>query len=103
MSNALWRLARGRGQAERAIGHLQPAADLARQLSLPAELWPIEAELSELHQALGAMPEAGQAAARAAGVVHALADNLGDERLRSGFLSAPAVKKILHQEGAQKG
>ena len=49
------------------------------------------------------MPEAGQAAARATGVVHALADNLGDERLRSGFLSAPAVKKILHQEGAQKG
>lgn len=35
------------------------------------------------------------AAARAAGILRSLADELGEEELRDGFLAAPMVRSVL--------
>jgi tetratricopeptide (TPR) repeat protein len=75
------------GDTERAIRHLQEAEALAEEIGLPSELWQVEASMGELHEERGEPEEARGAFARA--IVRELADKIGDEALREGFLGAP--------------
>ena len=88
-----------RGETDQAIAHLQEAARLAEEIGLPGEHWQIQAALAELYLRRGDKSAAGEAFARAAGIVQALANALNDEHLQQTFLSAPMVVRVLaHQK-----
>lgn len=55
----------------------------------------IRAALGELLEERGEHEEADEAFSRAAGTPRALAEKVGDQRLRSGFLSASRVRRVL--------
>ena len=88
-------LAEQRGDSAEAMGHLQAAAEGAEQMALPGETWAIQAALNGLYEAMGAAEQAREAAARAAEVVRALAQTIGDAALEEGFLAAEPVRKVL--------
>jgi tetratricopeptide (TPR) repeat protein len=81
-------LAQHAGEAAQAIAHLHEAAARARAMELPGQLWPIEAALARAYQAQDAEEAAGQARARAARIVLALARGIEDEGRRQTFLAS---------------
>jgi len=88
-------LAQWEGKPEEAIGNLQDAGDLAREIGLPGEEWSILADLATLHSGQGDQREAQQARQEAAAIIHRLADTIDQEGLRAGFLAAKPVRAIL--------
>jgi tetratricopeptide (TPR) repeat protein len=88
-------LSQWEGHTERAIGQLQEAEALAEKIGQPGELWQIRAALGELYERHGEAWEAREAFSRAAQTLRMLAENIGDEKLREGFLSAPQVRRVL--------
>jgi tetratricopeptide (TPR) repeat protein len=83
------------GDTERAIEHLHEAHTLAQKIGLPGELWQIQSRLAELHEQRGQAEEARAGFSRAAQTLRMLAQNIGDEKLREGFLSAARVRRVL--------
>jgi len=71
-----------------AIVPLREAATLARALHLPDELWRIQAGLADLFTQAGEAATATTARTEAAQLVRALAEQIGDTPLRTGFLTA---------------
>ena len=73
------------GAANQAIAHLQESLSLAQQLNLPGEQWQILTKLAQLY------PDASQpqaAKSQKAEIVSRLAERIGDEKLREGFVTA---------------
>ena len=83
------------GDTKRAIEHLREARALAEKIGLPKELWQIQSRIGELHERRGETREARQAFSIAAQTLSTLAQKIGDEELREGFLSAPQVRRVL--------
>ena len=84
-------------QLEQAASYLEEARLLAEEIGLPGELWYIQAVLADLYQSRGEQAPAGQAFVQAATVVQELAGKIEDETLRSSFLAAPRVRRVLEQ------
>jgi tetratricopeptide (TPR) repeat protein len=88
-------LAQWEGQLEQTLSHLEEAHALAEEIGLPGELWQIEASRADLYQSLVEQVPAGQAYAQAATVVRELTGRIEDEALRTSFLAAPQVRRVL--------
>jgi tetratricopeptide (TPR) repeat protein len=88
-------VAQYRGEVARAIEDLREAAQLAEEMSLPGELWPIYAHAGRLYQECGDLDQAHRAFAHAAVLVHSLANNIEDAQRRTSFLAAPQVRYVL--------
>jgi DNA-binding SARP family transcriptional activator/tetratricopeptide (TPR) repeat protein len=87
-----------RGEEDKAIAHLQEAAQLAEEIGLPGELWLIQAALAELYRQQGNEEESSTAFRRAASILHRLADSLEDADQRTAFLASPQVRRILERK-----
>ena len=87
---ALWR-----GEFEQAHLYLQKAGELAEEIGLPGELWPIEVARGELYQAQGKQTEAYLAFEHACEIVHALAERIEDEQVRAKFLATQQVQRVI--------
>jgi tetratricopeptide (TPR) repeat protein len=83
------------GETREAIASLQEAAMLATEIGLPGELWQIEVALGEVYTSCGEMEQAYQTFMRAVAIVQGLAEKMEDEELRTNFLAAPAVQRVL--------
>jgi tetratricopeptide (TPR) repeat protein len=92
---ALATLAQWDGETREALASLQEAAMLANEIGLPGELWQIEVALGEVYTSCGEMKQAYQTFVRAVAIVQELAEKMEDEELRTNFLAAPAVQRIL--------
>jgi tetratricopeptide (TPR) repeat protein len=90
-------LAQRRGEVAMAIEHLRAAAQLAEQIGLPGELWPIYSHLGALDHEQGDNQQARAAFARAAEIVQSLATAIEDAHLRATFLAAPQVRYVLER------
>jgi len=85
------------GDTERAIYRLHEAEALAQKIGLPKELWQIQSRIGDLHERGGEETEAREAFSLAAQTLKTLAQKIGDEELREGFLSAPQVRRVLER------
>ena len=83
------------GDIKRAIDHLREAQRLAEKIGLPKELWQIQSRIGELYERRGQGGEAREAFSRGAQTLRKLAEKIGDEKLKEGFLSAPRVRRVL--------
>lgn len=83
------------GDTQRAIDHLREAEKLAEKIGLPKELWQIQSRIGDLYERLGEKKQVREAFSRAAQTLRMLAEKIGDEELREGFLSAPQVRRVL--------
>ena len=83
------------GDTQRAIGQLHEARTLAEKIGLPKELWQSQSKIGELHEQRGQTEEAREAFSLAAQTLRMLAGNIGDEKLREGFLSGARVRRVL--------
>ena len=90
-------LAAWEGQREQAIEHLCAAAQVAADLSLPAEQWQIQAVLGTLYEAGEQLAQARTAFGEAARIIQRLAEEIGDEALRTHFLAAPQIQQVMQQ------
>ena len=83
------------GDTYRGVEHLHEARALAEKIGLPGELWQIQCKIGELHERCRETEEARAAFSRAAQTLRMLAQKIGDEELREGFLSAARVRRVL--------
>jgi tetratricopeptide (TPR) repeat protein len=83
------------GQTKEALGRLQEARTLAEEIGLPGELWRLWAALGELHEQRGETEEAHCAFSRAARIAERLAEEIEDDALKEGFLSAPQPRRVM--------
>ena len=83
------------GDTQRAIAQLHEARTLAEKIGLPKELWQSQSQIGELHGQHGQTEEAREAFSLAAQTLRMLAENIGDEKLREGFLSTARVRRVL--------
>jgi tetratricopeptide (TPR) repeat protein len=83
------------GDTQRAIGQLQEARTLAEKIRLSKELWQSRSKIGELYEQRGQTEEAREVFSLAAQTLRMLAGNIGDEKLREGFLSAARVRRVL--------
>ena len=67
----------------------------AEEVELPGELWSICVELGEMYRKQGNERQANRTFARAAEILHTLADTMEDHQQRTSFLSVPVVKHVL--------
>jgi tetratricopeptide (TPR) repeat protein len=81
-------LAEWEGNVDQAIAYIEEAYSLAEAIGLPDEQWRMLAKLGELYQAEGHTDKAQRVVTQANEIVQALAADIGNERLRSGFLAA---------------
>ena len=88
-------LAQFQGEIDAAIAHLQEAARVAEEAGVLGELWSICLELGEMCRKQGDESQANRTFARAAEIIHSLADAMEDHQQRTSFLSAPVVKRVL--------
>lgn len=85
------------GHQEQALASLEEARDLSEKIGLPGELWHVQAALGDLYQSRGEQTPANQAFAQAATVVQELVGKTEDEALRTSFLTASQVQRVLEQ------
>jgi hypothetical protein len=85
------------GQSEQAIGHLNEAAQVAVDISLPGEQWQIQAMLGRVYEAGGLPTQAQTAFGEAATIIRGLAEGIEDEARRSNFLAGPQIQPLLQQ------
>ena len=83
------------GDTQRAIDQLHEARTLAQKIGLPKELWQGQDKIGELCEQRGQTEGAQKAFSLAAQTLRMLAGNIGEEKLREGFLSAPRVLRVL--------
>jgi tetratricopeptide (TPR) repeat protein len=83
------------GDADRAIGWLYEAEALTEKIGLPGELWQIRSRIGDVYGRRGEAGEAREAYLRAAQTLRTLAQKIGREELREGFLSTPRVRRVL--------
>ena len=83
------------GDTQRALDRLRGAEALAEKIGLPGELWQIQCKIGELQERCRETEEGRGAFSLAAQTLRMLAQKIGDEKLREGFLSAPQVRRVL--------
>ena len=83
------------GDTQRTLDRLRGAEALAEEIGLPGELWQIQCKIGELHEQCRQTEEARAGFSRAAQTLRMLAQKIGDEKLREGFLSAARVRRVL--------
>jgi tetratricopeptide (TPR) repeat protein len=88
-------LARWEGDTDQAIAHLQTAAALAQEVSLPGQEWSILGMLGALYADQGHQTKAQQCWKASAGLILSLAETIEQEGLRAEFLAAAPIKEIL--------
>ncbi|MFL5698993.1 MAG: hypothetical protein ACJ797_18065, partial [Ktedonobacteraceae bacterium] len=88
-------LAQFQGEIDATIAHLQEATCVAEELGVLGELWSMCVELGEMYRKQGDERQANRTFARAAEILHSLADTMEDQQQRTSFLSAPVVKSVL--------
>jgi tetratricopeptide (TPR) repeat protein len=88
-------LARFQGEIDATIAHLEEAVGFAAEMGLPGELWSLCVELGEMYRKQGNERKANRTFARAAEILHSLADTMEDQQQRTSFLSAPVVQRVL--------
>ena len=88
-------LAQFQGEIDATIAHLQKATRVAEEVGVLGELWSICVELGEMYRKQGNERQANRTFARAAEILHSLADTMEDQQQRTSFLSAPVVKHVL--------
>ena len=93
-------LAQHQGASSEAIAHLQEAAQLAEEMSLPGELWLILAALAELYRQQGNNEDASIAYNRAALLLYNLADSLEESGQRAAFLASAQARRVLEESTA---
>lgn len=71
---------------------------IADELGLPGEQWQIQAVLGALFRKQGNNEQAENASVRAAAILYDLAERIQDEALRSRFLQAPQICRVLKRE-----
>ena len=91
-------LSESEGDTKRAIDHLHEALTLAQKMGVPGELGQIQSRIGELYERRGEEGEAREAFSGAAQTLRMLAQKIGDEELREGFLSAPRVRSVLERD-----
>ncbi len=94
----LWacaRLAAWEGRSEQARSSLEEARVLAEEIGLSDERWQLQVTLGDLDLARGEAELADCTYAQAMSVVQELAERIEDEALRTSFLTAPKVQRIL--------
>ena len=88
------------GDTAAAVEHLRGAEKLSGEISLPGELWQIRTKLGDLHEERGDREEALRFFLLAAQTIQTLAGKIEDEELRTGFLSAIPVRRVLEKSQA---
>jgi hypothetical protein len=83
------------GDTQGAIDQLHEARTLAQKIGLPKELWQSQGKIGELYEQRGETEGAREAFTLAAQTLRMLAGNIGDEKLRERYLSAPRVLRVL--------
>jgi tetratricopeptide (TPR) repeat protein len=83
------------GDTQMALDRLRGAEALAEKIGLPGELWQIQSKIGYLYEWRGQTEEAGEAFSLAAQTLRMLARNIGDQKLREGFLAAALVRRVL--------
>jgi tetratricopeptide (TPR) repeat protein len=91
---ALAVLAEWEGHSDQAIDRLRDAARVAADLSVPAELWQIQAALGMLYETAGDHAQARAAFGEAARIIWGLAEGIKDEALRLRFLAGPQIQLV---------
>ncbi len=87
------------GRTGAAFESLREAEALAEEIGLPGELWQIKAALGEIHEEFGEAEEVRRAFGLAAAGLWGLAERIGEEGLREGFLGARQVRDLLRRSG----
>ena len=90
-------LAQWDGALETAVSHLEAALNLAQEMELPGEEWPIWCELGGLYAEQGKEAMAQQAYKDAAAIIHRLAETIDEEALRVGYLTVVPVRVVLEK------
>ncbi len=90
-------LASWEGRREQARSYLEEARILVEEIGVANEQWQIQVALGDLDQSQGEPMLADQAYAQAMGLVQTLAEKIEDEALRTCFLTAPQVLRVLAQ------
>jgi tetratricopeptide (TPR) repeat protein len=83
------------GDTHGALDRLRGAEALAEKIGLPGALWQIRSKIGELHERRRETEEARAGFSRAAQTLRMLAQKIGDQKLREGFLSAPRMRRVL--------
>lgn len=91
-------LAQWDGDIPQAITPLEEASTLAEEIGLAGEQWLILVALGELYQEQGNKEAAQQIISQAVEIVQSLADEIEDNELRAGFLTAGLVQGVLKGE-----
>ncbi len=90
-------LARWDGKLDEAMALLQGAASIARAIGLPGDLWSVQEALGELYEQLGQTERARASFMQVVQVLEELAGRIQDETLRSRFLAAEPVRRVLER------
>jgi tetratricopeptide (TPR) repeat protein len=83
------------GRAEAAKQTLEEALGRAHRLGNPPELWKVQLALGDLLAEMGEAERASSCHREACDVVESVVGSLSDPTLKSGFLSAPPIRKVL--------
>jgi hypothetical protein len=88
-------IAVARGDLASGCGELGKSLDVLKAYPCPVAEWKVYADLGRLLTQQGKEAEAKDAFCQAAGIVHMIADNVSDEKLRETFLASTAVREVL--------
>ena len=95
----LAQVAAGRGELAVAEAELGAALDQLRTHPVPILIWRIYAALGRLRLQLNDDQSAHAAFAQAAAIIHTIAAEVNDKRLRSKFMNSRAVLEVLEGVG----
>jgi tetratricopeptide (TPR) repeat protein len=87
----------GLGRREEAFRALTEARSLSEEFGCDLHLWPILAELSNLHSELGNHAEAQANHEAARRIVEQIAESLGEMELRASFLNQLRIQKLMRK------
>jgi predicted ATPase/DNA-binding SARP family transcriptional activator len=88
-------LAQWDGDIDQAIIRLETARNLAQEIGLPGEEWPILDALGTLYAGQGDQDQAQRAWNTSANILHRLAESIDEEEMRTGFLESRVIQRIL--------
>ncbi|MEJ2709218.1 MAG: AAA family ATPase [Anaerolineales bacterium] len=83
------------GDIDRAIVRLKAARDLAQEIGLPGEEWPILDALGTLYASQGNQDQAQRTRITSANILQRLAESIDEDEMRKSFLKSQVVHRIL--------
>ena len=85
---------------ENALNYLRESVHILEEVGNPRQLWQAYASLASAFNKAGRTGEASENWGLAADLINKTADSLSDNELKSGFLNADPIKKVLSNRGA---